>query len=90
MVGVVWREVVGAVEDEVPMLTRKGGNEWVECREAQPSRAMYLVVLSIEGGLSGWGVILSLVQGGYLLGVENLGGQRYQARLHGRGSEVCD
>ena len=42
MVGVVWREVVGAVEDEVPMLTRKGGNEWVECREAQPSRAMYL------------------------------------------------
>ena len=48
------------------------------------------VVLSIEGGLSGWGVILSLVRGGYLLGVENLGGQRYQARLHGRGSEVCD
>ena len=42
VVGVVWREVVGAVEDEVPMLTRKGGNEWVECREAQPSRAMYL------------------------------------------------
>ena len=34
VVGVVWREVVGAVEDEVPMLTRKDGSEWVEFQEA--------------------------------------------------------
>ena len=25
------REVAGAVEDEEPMLARKGGSEWVEC-----------------------------------------------------------
>ena len=30
-VGCVEREVVGAVEDEEPMLARKGGSEWVEC-----------------------------------------------------------
>ena len=29
--GYVEREVTGAVEDEEPMLTRKGGSEWVEC-----------------------------------------------------------
>ena len=29
--GCVERDVAGAVEDEVPMLTRKGGSEWVEC-----------------------------------------------------------
>ena len=27
----VEREVAGAVEDEEPMLARKGGSEWVEC-----------------------------------------------------------
>ena len=32
--GCVEREVVCAVEDEVPMLTRKGGSEWVEFQEA--------------------------------------------------------
>ena len=31
---VVEREVAGAVEDEVPMLTRKGGSEWVKFPEA--------------------------------------------------------
>ena len=25
------REVAGAVEGEEPMLTRKGGSEWIEC-----------------------------------------------------------
>ena len=29
--GSVQREVAGAVEDEEPMLARKGGSEWVEC-----------------------------------------------------------
>ena len=29
--GCVEREVAGAVEDEGPMLARKGGREWVEC-----------------------------------------------------------
>ena len=87
MVGVVWREVVGAVEDEVPMLTRKGGNEWVECREAQPSLVMYLGCVVDRGRIERLG---RLVRGGHLLPVENLGGQRYLARLHGRGSEVCD
>ena len=29
--GCVEREVAGAVEDEAPMLARKGGSEWVEC-----------------------------------------------------------
>ena len=32
--GCVERDVAGAVEDEVPMLTRKGGSEWVEFQEA--------------------------------------------------------
>ena len=36
------KEVVGAVEDEWPMLPRKGGSEWVEFQEAWPSRVMYL------------------------------------------------
>ena len=29
--GCVEREVAGAVEDEEPMLARKGWSEWVEC-----------------------------------------------------------
>ena len=32
--GCVEREVAGAVEDGVLMLTRKGGSEWVEFQEA--------------------------------------------------------
>ena len=36
------REVVGAVEDEWPMLPRKGGSEWVEFQEAWTSQVMYL------------------------------------------------
>ena len=32
--GCVKRKVAGAMEDEVPMLTRKGGSEWVEFQEA--------------------------------------------------------
>ena len=31
---VVWREVAGAAEDEVPMLTRNGGSEWIGFQEA--------------------------------------------------------
>ena len=29
--GCVEREIAGVAEDEEPMLTRKGGSEWVEC-----------------------------------------------------------
>ena len=49
----------------------------VEFQEAEPSRVMYLGCVVDR-------VTLSLVQGGYLLGVENLGGQRgLVAQLHG-------
>ena len=53
-------------------------------------RGSYIWAMSsIEGGLSDGGVIPSLVGGGYLLGVENLGGQRdLVARLHGGSPEV--
>ena len=34
--------VAGAMEDEAPMLTRKGGSEWVESQQAYPWRVMYL------------------------------------------------
>ena len=44
--------------------------------------------LSIEGGLNGWGVILSLVRGGHLLRLDNLGSQRDLAMFgHTSGEE---
>ena len=47
------REVVGAVEDEWPMLPRKGGSEWVEFQEAWPSRVMYLGCVVADRGRIG-------------------------------------
>ena len=91
VLGVVWRggsQSQWRMRPEVLMLTRKGGSQWDSMRLSCRGWCNW-VALSIGGGLNGWGVILSLVRGGYLLPLEDLGGQRDLARLHGGGSEVC-
>ena len=88
--GCVEKEVAGAVEGDEPMLTRKGESEWlnVEFQEAEPSRVMHLGCVVDRRRIERL-MILSLVQRGYHLGVENLGGQRDLAGgLVGWGEDV--
>ena len=82
--GCVEKEVAGAVEGYELMLTRKGGSEWlnVEFQEAEPSWVMHLGCVVDQRRIERL-MMISLVQRGYLLGVENLSGQTdLVAQLH--------